>query len=90
MPWQLDLYESNAEHIERVSDKIAQFILDFFDDRVRMRRDIFHMQELLNYVQARVKVAPDSPGRILRDLRSRGLVRYLVLSRKHSRYMVVR
>ena len=75
-------------HLDRVSEEIRGYILDFLRD-VRTRAiPEFHMQELTEYVHARVTVAPDSPGRILRDLRQRGVVAYSVVARASSRYRV--
>lgn len=73
------------QHLARVRSKTAGAILRFFDDRA-VGQD-FTAQELRDYVAARVPgIAPASPDRILRDMRSRGEVSYEVISRKNSRY----
>jgi len=50
----------------------------------------FHMEQLLLYIQGNLgMIAPDSPGRILRQLRQQGLLNYTVVSRRQSLYRVV-
>ena len=80
---QLALNEQQA-NLERVRSRIAQAIVTFCD-----WHSMFYMQELLNYVEATTQVAPDSPGRILRDLRQKGLIDYVVLNRRQSLYQVL-
>ncbi len=49
----------------------------------------FHVSELREFVEARVgAIAPDSPGRILRDLRRDGVIDYEVVSRSESLYRI--
>ncbi len=77
---------TNRDHLERVSSKIAQHIVTFCRRRVG---STFRMDELRRYVATRVRnTAPDSPSRILRSLRKKGLVSYRVESRKNSLYRV--
>ena len=71
------------ENLERVGERIAAAVLEFCDLRPR-----FHMVELGEFVQARVGVAPDSPGRILRLLRQAGKIRYRVIDRRNSEYLI--
>jgi hypothetical protein len=71
------------ENLERVTERIAAPVLEFCG----LRRQ-FHMIELAEFVQARVGVAPDSPGRILRMLRQAGKVSYRVIDRRNSEYLV--
>lgn len=80
--------ESPSAHLARVHEQIAALILDFL--RMVQRRAVpeFHMAELTEYVARYVQTAPDSPGRVLRDLRARGLVAYVVVDRGASRYRV--
>ena len=74
----------SSDHQERarVRSRIGSLIREF----CRLN-PTFHMEDLTLYVQARIKVAPDSPGRILRLLRQQGLKVELV-SRRGSLYRV--
>ncbi len=76
----------SSDHQERgrVRSRIEALIREFCREN-----DTFHMEDLTLYVQARMKVAPDSPGRILRQLRQQGLKVELV-SRRGSLYRMVR
>jgi hypothetical protein len=72
--------------MQRVSDNIADLVWYFCKARVGRQ---FHAADLVTYVRAFASpVAPDSPSRILRDLRRRGLVDYVVVSRAQSLYRV--
>ena len=75
---------SDQQERERVRSRIEALIRAFCREN-----DTFHMDQLTFYVQARMKVAPDSPGRILRLLRQNGLPVELV-SRRGSLYRMVR
>ena len=69
---------------ERVYSRIAPIIQDF---RAEHPDGTFHAEELRDYVIARVpETAPDSPGRILRELRLQGLLNYVVINRRQSLY----
>ncbi len=71
--------------IERVRDRIGQAVLDFCSPG-----RIFHMKDLVAYIEFRCGyVAPDSPGRILRDLRKKRKLDYFVKSRRDSLYEIV-
>jgi hypothetical protein len=69
------------ENLGRVRDRIHFLVSDFCKSHKE-----FRMQDLLSYVESRVDgyIAPDSPGRILRDLRKKGWVQYEVIDRKSS------
>lgn len=68
----------------RVYSRIAPTILEF---RVACSSGTFHVEDLRRYVLQRVPaIAPDSPGRILRELRLNGLVDYVVINRRASLY----
>ncbi len=73
------------ENLERVSTRLAAHILQFCRERFAAA-PTFHMAELTSKITAHQIVAPDSPGRILRNLRSRGLVSYVVVNRARSLY----
>jgi hypothetical protein len=81
---QLELLVS-AFHLSRVRSTLAAPILAFCRARVGGE---FHMAELVAAIGAHA--SPDSPSRILRDLRQRGEVEYVVVSRAASLYRVVR
>jgi hypothetical protein len=46
------------------------------------------MAELAEFVASAVQVAPDSPGRILRQLRRAGRVDYRIVNRAQSLYEI--
>ena len=74
----------SPEERERVYQKIARHVLEFRD--ANLGRD-FHAEELRAYVLGQApEIAPDSPGRILRDLRLQGLLDYIVINRRESLY----
>jgi len=72
----------DRESRERVFSRIAPIIMDF-----RETCEKFHAEELRDYVIERCpEIAPDSPGRILRELRLRGKLNYRVINRRQSLY----
>lgn len=73
-------------NLERVGQNIAGYVADFCRSRVREGRAEFHMADLTTFVNARSTIAPDSAGRILRDLRRRKVIDYEVVSRSRSLY----
>jgi hypothetical protein len=74
--------------IERVKGKLRETILRFA--RRRLFKD-FHAAELLTYCRVlHPEVAPDSPGRILRELRKDGVLDYVMTSRRNSEYVMLR
>lgn len=79
-------------HLSRVSAKIAGLILAFTSARLAAGAIFlrFRMGDLLAFVRAAdPTIAPDSPSRVLRELRARGLVSYRVVSRRESLYELV-
>lgn len=74
------------ENLERVHARIARHVLAFFAKLEREGRVQFRGEELLLFVESFEKVAPDSPGRIMRQLRRDGRLCYEVISRKDSLY----
>lgn len=74
---------AQVDNLERVTESIAAAVLEFCG----LRRQ-FHMIELAEFVQARVGVAPESPGRILRLLRQAGKIKYRVIDRRNSEYLI--
>jgi hypothetical protein len=84
--WSDDNGGEQAEHLERVSSRIARAIIDF----CRCQK-IFHADALRAYVvDATGITAPASADRILRDLRQRGVIDYRVVDRRASLYEVTR
>ena len=75
-----------AAHLERVSSRISRLVLAFFSQLEVEGRTDFYGTDLLAFVRRDDLVAPDSPGRTMRDLRSAGRLNYEVLSRKNSLY----
>lgn len=74
----------HQEHLERVSQRIAAAIMEFW-----AKSKTFHADDLRAHVLRTCgTVAPGSPDRILRDLRKRKLLNYKVLSRRESLYEV--
>jgi hypothetical protein len=72
------------EERKRVFAKIAATILEFHDIHPGAE---FHVEELRRFVLGRVQgIAPDSPGRILRELRLRGVLDYIIVNRRQSLY----
>jgi len=68
----------------RVYVKIAPLILEFA--RVMGTRE-FHVETLRRFVRHYYpEIAPDSPGRILRQLRIEGRLDYSVINRRDSLY----
>lgn len=77
------------ENISRVHNKIAPIISQFFHDRGIGHQ--FHVDELRRYVARHYPVnAPDSAGRIMRDMRERKWIGYEVLNRRASLYRITK
>lgn len=72
------------KHLRRVSGRIAGHIMLFLA-RLSVG-DEFTLSQLQSWVASQDHGAPDSPSRVLRDLRQCGRVRYSVVSRRSSRY----
>lgn len=73
-------------NLTRVYDNIADVIMDFCRTHVGQT---FTSARLRAFVTSRMPVAPASPDRILRELRKRGEVSYVVVSRAQSLYRVL-
>jgi hypothetical protein len=74
-----------TENLTRVKSRIAPAVIEFCRGRVGAR---FHLAELVAFVAGRFQGAPDSPSRILRDLRAARVLDYTVISRRASLYFV--
>ena len=77
---------SNALYLETVSSRIGSAILDFCCAKVGQE---FHADDLRRFVSQKVGLcAPGSADRVLRDLRQRGAIDYVCISRSESRYFL--
>ncbi len=75
------------ENIARVHHKIAPAILDYFQAHGVGYE--FHVDSLRRWIAARYPgIAPDSAGRIMRDLRQSGVLDYEVVNRRQSLYQI--
>lgn len=77
---------TQPEHLARVARRLDGLILAFARDRLATRRPEFHMHELTAWVSRHTPTAPDSAGRILRNLKARGRLLYVVRNRRASLY----
>jgi hypothetical protein len=76
---------SDPQERARVRSRIEALVLTFCKRQIGP----FHMEDLTLYVQARMKVAPDSPGRIFRLLQQEGRLGYRVVDRTKSLYEIL-
>jgi hypothetical protein len=76
---------SQEENLDRVTQKISAAVMEF----CRPERE-FRMTQLAEFVSARVGLAPDSAGRVLRSLRQSGKIDYEVINRQNSVYRIIR
>lgn len=76
-----------VEQLARVADGIERTVFTWCSHNIGRS---FHLAEFTTAVQAAHNgyVAPDSPARLLRLLRQRGLVKVALLSRSSSLYRV--
>jgi len=66
---------------------VASTVVRFFRSRIGKS---FRANDLLRYcLVLHPEIAPDSPTRIMRDLRGAGMIDYTILSRQESRYLVL-
>lgn len=84
---QLVVRDDHPTNLRRVKLAISATIRAFLMERGEGNQ--FSMLELTEYVRARHPSAPDSAGRILRDMNQRGEVRYELVSRSKSLYRVL-
>lgn len=76
------------ENLARVYCNLAEPIADYV--RELGRDGIFLMQDLRDHLLSLgLRFAPDSPSRILRQLRRNGAINYRVISRSNSTYQVL-
>lgn len=77
----------HAQNLRRVSGNISPLILRYL--RTLQAGAEFSMEQLTRFVRQQLPTAPDSAGRILRDLRQRGLCDYECINRAASRYRLL-
>ena len=75
---------SDSAELTRVSNKIKTLIIEFLLKVGEKNR--FHMHDLQEYVSKNTSIAPDSPSRVLRDLKSKKVIKYRLISRANSLY----
>lgn len=80
--------DAQSANLARVSERIGAYIVDYF--RAHGTGARFHLAELHAYVTEKILCAPGSVDRILRDLRTRKLLDYAVISRRGSLYQIER
>jgi hypothetical protein len=86
---QSDLF-TQRENLDRVQSALACNILLFIELRVLGNERVFHMNDLTNFIRdIHPNIAPDSAGRILRQLRQQGRCNYKVENRRASLYRVI-
>lgn len=81
------LQEEQGENLQRVKDRLAAHVKAFCEEIGVHGR--FYAEDLRKSVLAKFKVAPDSPGRVLRDLRQSGELDYVIESRRQSLYKIL-
>jgi hypothetical protein len=75
------------DNLGRVQDRIGLLVVAFWRERLERLDPAFRGDELLAWVRARcAEIAPDSPGRILRNLRAQQQINYRLISRARSLY----
>ena len=73
--------------LESVSERISGHVTDFCVNVMNTTSMAFHADELRKYVEEREpRIAPGSPDRILRRLRQKKLLNYVVIDRAKSLY----
>lgn len=83
-------HPEQAENLKRVYGNLHEAVLAFV--KLHEERALFNMIALTKWVQGNssFSLAPDSPGRILRELRREGLIDYEVVNRAASLYRIKR
>lgn len=78
------MQDEQTKQLGRVRESIGETIREFFADL--SYGDQFHSTDLEDYVSLRCNVAPGSVGRVMRDLRKDGAIKYTVVNRAQSLY----
>ncbi len=79
------MQSEQTQQLRRVREAIATHVIKFIDTRAGKE---FFNADLHNYVSEKMPIAPGSADRILRDLKSKGVVRYELRDRSKSLYYV--
>lgn len=83
-------FDTHGANLDRVKSRIAGHVTAFCRSRVASGEDTFHAEDLLRWVRERLpSIAPDSPRRILGELRLEGALNYEVLNRRASLYRIL-
>jgi hypothetical protein len=75
------------QHLARVADNIGATVVRFCAARIGATFSASALRYFVTHVHPHI--APESPGRILRELKKRGIVDYVLVSRAQSLYRVV-
>lgn len=83
--------ETQPRELARVWGSLARMVLAWLRERQIRDQGEFHLWELETYVMTHVvSTTPGSAGRIMRLLRSEGLIDYVVLHRSKSFYRITK
>jgi hypothetical protein len=79
------------EQLQRVEANAADAVLAFYQQRLNSEDRTFTADQLRFYVSNNIsgRVSPGTPDRVLRNLRAKGLLDYVVLNRGKSLYKAV-
>jgi len=84
---QADLFDEQTRQLRRVRSKIARAIMRYFQNAAPGKT--FHLADLVWWIEwLEIPVSPDSPSRVMRDLRQRRIINYRVVNRAQSLYRV--
>ena len=72
--------------LDRVRSRLAGIVFKFIQEQGK--GNMFYASALCNYVWRYYQCAPESPGRILRQLRLEGYLDYEVVNRAQALYKV--
>ena len=75
-------------NLARVSGRIARHVVAFAQTKGTFHP--FGIEVLQEYVRRHATIAPASPDRVLRDLRHRGVLDYVVIDRSIALYQFTR
>ena len=83
------LFDEQQVQLTRVTGAIGKEILTYLRRRFASGFTQFHADDLRGAVACHTVTAPDSAGRILRQLRRSGVVSYEVVDRRRSLYRLL-
>ena len=77
-----------TKQLERASSRLKESICRFYAQAIYNKKIEFRMTDLYKFVSTDTggKVAPGSPDRVMRQLKSAGVLNYEVISRSQSTY----